>query len=72
MSHQTQRPVSRAVLYTAMGALLSGIFIGAFKGAPPVFLAVGFIGEIILGATAHLSTMIERHGIPHADAQART
>ena len=51
-----------------MMILLVGIFIGAFRGAPPVYLAVGFIGEIILGATAHLSTMIERYGSPHTGA----
>jgi hypothetical protein len=46
-----------------MVVVLIGIFIGAFMGTQPVYLAVGFIGEIILVATAHLSTMIERYGV---------
>ena len=71
MSPHKHQPISRVVLYTFMVILLMGIFVGAFRGAQPVYLAVGFIGEIILGATAHLSTMIERYGVPHRDGQAR-
>jgi hypothetical protein len=63
--------MSRTTLYAFMCLLLVAILAGAFLGAQPIYLAVGFIGEIILGATAHLSTMIERYGIPRADAQAR-
>ena len=71
MSHYNHKAVPRSVLYTFMVILLVGIFVWAFRGAQPVYLAVGFIGEIILGATAHLSTMIERYGVPYADPSAR-
>ncbi len=53
--------VSRKVLYLAMVVLLVAIFIGARRGAPPIYLAVGFIGEIILVATVHLSSAIQRY-----------
>jgi len=53
-------PVSRRVLYLAMVVLLVAIFIGAQRGAPPVYLAVGFIGEIILVATVHLSSVLQQ------------
>jgi len=51
-------PISRRVLYLAMLVLLMAIFIGAQRGAAPVYLAVGFIGEIILVATVHLSSVL--------------
>ena len=54
--------VSRKVLYLAMLVLLIAIFIGATRGAPPIYLAVGFIGEIILVATVHLSSVIQQYG----------
>ena len=54
--------ISRKVLYLAMFVLLAAIFIGASRGAPPVYLAVGFIGEIILVATVHLSSVIQQYG----------
>ena len=57
---------SRTVIYAAMVLLLGVIALAASLKAPPIYLAVGLIGEIILGATAHLSTMIERYGIPRA------
>jgi len=52
--------VSRRVIYLAMLVLLAAIFIGAYREAPPIYLAVGFIGEIILVATAHLSSVIQQ------------
>ncbi len=66
MSDRKHQSTSRAIVYCAMLVLLVGIFIGAFSGAPSIFLAVGFIGEIVLGATAHLSTVIEQNRIPQA------
>ena len=57
---------SRTYIYAAMILLLAIIIFAAFRGAPPIYLAVGFIGEIVLGATAHLSSMIERFGSPRA------
>ena len=51
----------RAVIYTAMVVLLAAIFIGAANQAPPIFLAVGFIAEVILVATAHLSSVIQKN-----------
>ncbi len=53
---------TRVLIYFAMFVLLAAICIGAYRGAPPIYLAVGFIGEVILVATAHLSSMIEKHG----------
>ena len=53
-------PVSRKMLYVAMLVLLIAIFVGAKRGAQPVYLAVGFIGEIILVATVHLSSVIQQ------------
>ena len=50
----------RAVIYAAMVVLLAAIFVGAANEAPPVFLAVGFIAEVILVATAHLSSVIQQ------------
>lgn len=54
--------ISRMVIYGAMVVLFAAICLGAHRGAPPIYLAVGFIGEVILVATAHLSTMIEKYG----------
>lgn len=53
---------SRSMIYIAMLVVLTAICIGAYRGAAPIYLAVGFIGEVILVATAHLSSMIEKHG----------
>ena len=53
---------TRVLIYFAMFVLLTAICVGAYRGAPPIYLAVGFIGEVILVATAHLSSMIEKHG----------
>lgn len=55
--------MSRTMIYLAMAVMIAAIFLGAWRGAHPIYLAVGFIGEIILGATAHLSAVIERHGV---------
>ena len=63
--------VSRTLLYVAMAALLVAIILGAYRHSPPIYLAVGFIGEIILVATVHLSSLIERYGIPRAGQEAR-
>ena len=45
----------------SMAVLLVAIFLGAYRNAPPIYLAVGFIGEIILGATVHLSEVLQGH-----------
>jgi hypothetical protein len=42
--------------------MLAAIIVGAYHSAPPILLAVGFVGEIILVATAHLSSVIEHYG----------
>ena len=62
MTDNENTVVSRTVIYVAMLVLLTAICIGAYRNAPPIYLAVGFIGEVILVATAHLSSMIEKHG----------
>lgn len=51
----------RTVIYIAMAVLLAAIFVGAANQAPPVFLAVGFIAEVILVSTAHLSSIIQQN-----------
>ena len=50
----------RTVIYAAMILLLAAIFVGAANQAPPIFLAVGFIAEVILVATAHLSSVLQQ------------
>jgi len=50
----------RTVIYIAMIILLAAIFVGAANQAPPIFLAVGFIAEVILVATAHLSSVLQQ------------
>ncbi len=61
MAHSDNLTISRKWLYLAMAVLLVAIFIGASRGAPPIYLAVGFIGEIILVSTVHLSTVIQQY-----------
>lgn len=61
MSTNDRATVSRTVIYTAMVILFGAICVGAHQGASPIYLAVGFIGEVILVSTAHLSSMIEQH-----------
>ena len=55
--------LTRKLIYVAMVVLLAAIFIGAYRNAPPIYLAVGFIGEIILVSTAHLSSVIQHYGM---------
>lgn len=52
---------SRTIVYLAMVVVLIAIFVGASRGAAPVYLAVGFICEVILASTAHLSSVIQQH-----------
>ena len=54
--------VSRRLIYVAMVVLLAAIFIGAHNDAPPIYLAVAFIGEIVLVSTAHLSSVMQHIG----------
>ena len=61
MMHDENLTVSRKWLYFAMLVLLAAIFIGAKLNAPPIYLAVGFIGEIILVSTAHLSSVLQHY-----------
>ena len=62
MTDDTRPVFPRKILYVAMVMLLVAIFVGALGGAPPIYLAVGFIAEIILIATAHLSSVIQQSG----------
>jgi hypothetical protein len=62
-SPETDSFGTRRLIYAAMIVLLVAIFAGAAKGAPPIYLAVGFIGEIILVSTAHLSAVIQQSGV---------
>lgn len=61
MKSNADRMGSRTIVYAAMVAVLVAIFIGASRGAAPVYLAVGFICEVILASTAHLSSVIQQH-----------
>jgi len=62
MAQQPIQPVSRRLLYVSMVIVLTAIFIGAYRDAPPIYLAVGFIGEIVLMSTAHLSSVVQHYG----------
>ena len=62
MRHNAYPVVTRQMIYAAMVILLTTIFVGAYLEAPPIYLAVGFIGEIILVSTAHLSSMLQQYG----------
>ena len=62
-TNSTSAVVTRRIIYLAMVVLLIAIFIGAYRDAPPIFLAVAFVGEIILVSTAHLSSVIQQHGL---------
>ena len=62
MRNSASPVVTRRVIYVAMAVLLTAIFVGAYTNAPPIYLAVGFIGEIILVSTAHLSSVIQQYG----------
>jgi len=61
MAYSDNSTISRKWLYLAMAVLLVAIFIGASRGASPIYLAVGFIGEIILMSTVHLSAVIQQY-----------
>ena len=60
MNENTNAIGSRTLIYVAMITLLFAIFVGASRGAAPVYLAVAFIGEVILVSTAHLSSVIRQ------------
>ena len=60
MNSKLNPVVSRELIYLSMAVILIAIFIGAMRGASPVYLAVGFIGEIILVSTIHLSSVLQR------------
>ena len=64
MTTRNNLVISRTVIYIAMVIMLVTIAIGAYHDAPPILLAVGFIGEIVLVSTAHLSSVIEQRGVP--------
>jgi hypothetical protein len=51
--------MSRTLLYVAMLIVLLAVCVGAYRGASPILLAVGFIGEIVLVSTVHLSSVIQ-------------
>jgi hypothetical protein len=59
----TSLVVSRTLIYLAMIVVLLAVCAGAARGAAPIFLAVGFIGEIVLVSTAHLSSVIQANGL---------
>ena len=71
MKDSTNTTSSRALIYGAMIALLVAIFVGAYRGAEPVYLAVAFIGEVILVSTAHLSGVIRQHATNLPQGQQR-
>ena len=60
MKSQSTVAGERGILYLAMILLIFAICLGAYYQAAPTYLAVAFIGEIILGATAHLSSVIQQ------------
>ena len=62
-TNSTSAVVTRKIIYLAMVVLLIAIFVGAYRNAPPIYLAVAFVGEIILVSTAHLSSVIQQYGL---------
>lgn len=65
MQDRTGSMGSRGVIDAAMVVLLGVIFVGASRGAKPIYLAVIFTGAVVLVSTAHLSYVIQesrRHG----------
>ena len=71
MKGSTKTMSSRTLIYVAMIAILVAIFVGAYRGTAPVYLAVAFIGEVILVSTAHLSSVIQRHVTNQPQGQQR-
>jgi len=63
MNKSNKLVVSRTLIYLAMLVVLIAVCVGAARGASPIFLAVGFIGEIVLVSTAHLSSVIQEYGL---------
>ena len=59
----TASTITRKMFYAAMFLLVLAIFVGASRGVPPIFLAVAFIGEIILASAVYLGAVIERNGV---------
>ncbi len=59
MSGQTDAGHLRTLIYVAIVVLLVAIYLGALRNVDPIYLAVGFIGEIILVCTVHLSSVIQ-------------
>ncbi len=63
---------SRTLIYVAMIALFVAIFVGAYRGTEPIYLAVAFIGEVILVSTAHLSSIFQQHVTNQPHGQQRS
>ena len=60
MNSQSDATFTRRLLYFAIVIVLIAIFVGASREANPIYLAVGFISEIILVCTVHISSVIQR------------
>jgi hypothetical protein len=71
---QADANFTRRLLYFAIFLVLVAIFIGASRDVSPVYLAVGFISEIILVCTVHLSSVIQslRADFWGGESQSRT
>ncbi len=59
MSDRSDTGHLRLLIYVAIVVLLVAIYLGAVRNVDPIYLAVGFIGEIILVCTVHLSSVIQ-------------
>lgn len=59
MSGRSDTGHLRTLIYVAIVILLVAIYWGALRNVDPIYLAVGFIGEIILVCTVHLSSVIQ-------------
>lgn len=69
MTAQMDVHVTRKLIYVAIIVLLAAIYVGAAKGVSPIYLAVGFISEIILVCTVHLSSVIQKLAADRSGSQ---
>ena len=71
MTNEAPPTITRKAIYFAMFVLLAVICIGAYRQTHPIYLAVGFIGELMLVSTAHLSSVIQSSGVPHSRGESQ-
>ncbi len=71
MTNDAPPAITRKAIYLAMFVLLTVICIGAYRQTHPIYLAVGFIGELMLVSTAQLSSFIQSSGMMHSRGESQ-